>query len=104
MLVARRVMNYGDPMTTTVSVSPKGQMELPEEFRKRKKIKPGTALRVTEVGDGLYVTPLSELTEKELRKSLPPPVRPGARETSEDEKLVQRVIAEYRQEKRWQRR
>ena len=41
-------------------------MELPKDERTR--IKPGTALRVTEVGDGLYVTPLAEPTEKELRE------------------------------------
>ena len=55
-------------MTTTVSVSESGQVELPREFRKRKKIKPGTALRVTEIGDGLYVTPVLEPTERELRE------------------------------------
>ena len=42
-------------MTTTISVSPTRQVELPEAYCKRKKIKPGTALRVTEVGDGLYL-------------------------------------------------
>src|SRR5437016_8716213 len=55
-------------MTTTVNVSQKGQMELPEEFCRRKRIKPGTALRVTEVGDGLYVAPVPEPTEKELKE------------------------------------
>jgi AbrB family looped-hinge helix DNA binding protein len=90
-------------MTTTVSVSPKGQMDLPEEFRRRRGIRPGAALRVTEVGDGLYVTPLPEPSEKELREvivaagSLTRTERPG------DEAMVQRVIAEHRREKRQKR-
>ena len=90
-------------MTTTVSVSRNGQMELPEEFRKRKKIKPGTALRVTEAGDGLYVTPLREPTEKELREVIAAAGSLARRETPEDEAMVQRVIAEYRAEKRRKR-
>lgn len=54
-------------MTTTISVSANGQVGLPAEFLRRKKIKPGTALRVTEVGEELYVTRIPEPNEKELR-------------------------------------
>ena len=104
MLVVRRTMKYGGAMTTTVSVSQKGQMELPEEFRKRKNIKPGTVLRVTEIGEGLYVTPLAEPTEKELRDVIAAAGSLRRRETPEDEELVQRIIAEYRDEKRRKRR
>jgi AbrB family looped-hinge helix DNA binding protein len=91
-------------MTTTVSVSQNGQMELPQEFRKRKKIKAGTALRVTEVGDGIYVTPLTEPTEKELREVIAAAGSLTRSETREDEAMVQRTIAEYREEKRRKRR
>jgi bifunctional DNA-binding transcriptional regulator/antitoxin component of YhaV-PrlF toxin-antitoxin module len=52
-------------MTTTVNVSQRGQAELPRELCRRKKIKPGNVLRVTEVGDGLDVTPIPEPTEKD---------------------------------------
>ena len=55
-------------MTTTISVTTKRQVVLPKLFCERKKIKPGTALRVTEVGDGLYVTPIGEPTEQELKE------------------------------------
>jgi bifunctional DNA-binding transcriptional regulator/antitoxin component of YhaV-PrlF toxin-antitoxin module len=91
-------------MTTTVSVSQRGQMELPEEFRKRKKIKPGATLRVTEVGEGLYVTPLSEPTEKELREVVAAAGSLSRRETRQDEEMVQKMIADYREEKRRKRR
>lgn len=91
-------------MTTTVNVSQKGEVELPEGFRRRKKIKPGAALRVTEVGDGLYVTPLPEPTEKELREVIAAAGSLTRRQTHEDEKMVQDVIAAYRQEKRRKRR
>ncbi len=93
-------MNYSVAMTTTVNVSPKGQMDLPEEFRKRRKIKPGAALRVTEVGDGLYVTPLPEPSEKELREVIAAAGSLTRVETPEDEAMVQQEIAEYRKEKR----
>jgi hypothetical protein len=90
-------------MTTTVSVSPKGLLELPEDFCKRKKIKPGTALRVTEVGDGLYVTPLPEPTEKELREVIAAAGSLTRRQTAEEEVMVQHVIADYRAGKRKRR-
>ena len=87
-------------MTTTVNVSQKGQMELPEEFCKRKKIKAGTALRVTEVGDGLYIAPVPEPTEKELKEVIAIAGSLTRRQTSDDEQMVESVIAEYRNQKR----
>ena len=87
-------------MTTTISVSEKGQVELPEDFCKRKKIKPGTALRVTEVGDGVYVTPVPEPTEKELREVIAAAGSLTRHESLADEKMVQQVIADYRAGKR----
>lgn len=90
-------------MTTTVSVSSRGQVELPEEFCKRKKIKPGTALRVTEVADGLYVTPVPEPTEKELREVIAAAGSLNHRQTPEENEMVENVIAEYRQQKRRKR-
>ncbi|MGA2175072.1 MAG: AbrB/MazE/SpoVT family DNA-binding domain-containing protein [Verrucomicrobiota bacterium] len=90
-------------MTTTVSVSQTGQVELPEEFRRRKKIKPGATLRVTEVGDGLYVTPLTEPTERELRAVIATAGSLTRYQTAEDEEMVREVVAEYRDEKRRKR-
>jgi hypothetical protein len=90
-------------MTTTINVSPKRQMELPKDFCERKKIKPGTALRVTEVGDGLYVTPLPEPTEKELPEVIAAAGSLRRRQTAEEEEIVQQVITDYRAEKRKRR-
>ncbi len=87
-------------MTTTVNVSQKGQMELPEEFCRRKKIKAGTALRVTEVGDGLYVAPVPEPTEKELKEVIAVAGSLTRRQTPDDEQMVESVIAEYRNRRR----
>ena len=75
-------------------------MELPEEFCRRKKIKAGTALRVTEVGDGLYVAPVPEPTEKELKEVIAVAGSLTRRQTSDDEQMVESVIAEYRNQKR----
>lgn len=90
-------------MTTTISVSPKGQVELPEEFCKRKKIKPGTILRVTEVGDGLYVAPVPEPTENELKEVIAAAGSLTRRQTREEERMVRQVITDYRQAKRRKR-
>ena len=91
-------------MTTTISVSTKRQVVLPKQFCDRKKIKPGTALRVTEVGGGLYVTPIPEPTEQELRNVM---ARAGSltrRQTSGEEVLVEGMIGEYRSQKSRRRR
>jgi len=90
-------------MTTTISVSPERQVELPKEYCRRRKIKPGTALRVTEVGDGLYVSPVSEPTEKELKEVIAAAGSLTRRQTPEDEKMVRQVIADYRAERRRKR-
>jgi bifunctional DNA-binding transcriptional regulator/antitoxin component of YhaV-PrlF toxin-antitoxin module len=91
-------------MTTTVSISKNGAVELPEDFRKRKKIKPGMSLRVTEVGDGLYVTPVAEPTVKELREVIAAAGSLVRRQSREEEELVQATITEFRAEKRRKRR
>ena len=44
----------------------KRQVVLPKGMCERKRIRPGTSLRITEVGDGFYVTPVPEPTEAEL--------------------------------------
>lgn len=87
-------------MTTTINVSPKRQVELPKDFCERKRIKPGTALRVTEVGEGLYVTPLPEPTEKELREVIAAAGSLTRRQTPEEEAMVHQVVADYRARKR----
>ena len=90
-------------MTTTISVSPTRQVELPEEFCKRKKIKPGTALRVTEVGDGLDVAPVPEPTQNALKEVIAVAGSLTRRQTREEEEMVRQVIADYREGKRRKR-
>ena len=53
-------------MTTTITVTTKRQVVLPKGMCERKRIQPGTSLRITEVGDGFYVAPVPEPTEAEL--------------------------------------
>jgi bifunctional DNA-binding transcriptional regulator/antitoxin component of YhaV-PrlF toxin-antitoxin module len=90
-------------MTTTINVSQKRQVELPKDFCERKKIKPGTALRVTEVGEGLYVTLLPEPTEKELREVIAVAGSLTRRQTAQEEEMVRQEIADYRAAKRKRR-
>ncbi len=87
-------------MTTTISVTARGQLALPKDFCQRKRIKPGMALRVTEVGGGLYVTPIPEPTEEELKEVLGAAGSLTRRPTAAEEAMVQQVIEEYRAEKR----
>ena len=96
-------MKYFLTMTTTISVSQNGQVQLPAGFCKRKKIKPGMALRVTEVGDGVYVTPVPEPSERELKEVIAAAGSLARRQTAADEAMVQRAIADYRAEKRQER-
>ena len=55
-------------MVTTISVSSKRQVVLPKAFCERKKIKAGTSLRVVEIAEGLYVSPVSEPSAKEMNE------------------------------------
>jgi hypothetical protein len=87
-------------MTTTISVSAERQVELPEDFCRRKRIKPGTTLRVTEVGDGLYVSPLPEPTERELKQVLAAAGSLSRAQTPHEEEMVQSIIRKYRQDNR----
>ena len=87
-------------MTTTISVTTKRQVVLPKTFCDRKNIKPGTALRVTEVADGLYVTPIAQPTERELREVIACAGSLRRRQTPAEEQLVQDLIAEHRGKRR----
>jgi bifunctional DNA-binding transcriptional regulator/antitoxin component of YhaV-PrlF toxin-antitoxin module len=91
-------------MTTTISVSTKRQVVLPKQFCDRKKIKAGTSLRVTEVGDGLYVTPIAEPTENQLQKVIEEAGSLRRQQSPEEEAMVQDVIQEHRKERRTKRR
>ncbi len=80
----------------------KRQVVLPKAMCERKRIRPGTPLRITEVGEGFYVTPVPEPTEAELavvfkaldegRKTRPI--------TVENEAHIQNEIKNYRAEHR----
>jgi bifunctional DNA-binding transcriptional regulator/antitoxin component of YhaV-PrlF toxin-antitoxin module len=91
-------------MTTTISVTSKGQLALPKRFCERKKIKPGVILRVTEVGEGLYVTLLPEPSEQELKEVIEAAGSLTRKQTVEEEAMVEEVIREVRAERRPHRR
>ena len=91
-------------MTTTISVTTKRQVVLPKTFCDRKNIKPGTALRVTEVADGLYVTPIAEPTERELKQVIACAGSLRRRQTPAEQRMVQEMIAEHRGNRRSCRR
>ena len=90
-------------MTTTISVTTKRQVVLPKAFCDRKRIKPGTALRITEVADGLYVTPIAEPTEQELKEVIASAGSLRRQQTPAEEQLVQDLITEHRGKRRSRR-
>ena len=88
-------------MTTTITVTTKRQVVLPKSMCERKRIRPGTSLRITEVGDGFYVTPVPEPTEAELAavfKALDEG-RQKRPITAADEAHIQDEITKYRAER-----
>jgi AbrB family looped-hinge helix DNA binding protein len=87
-------------MTTTISVTTKRQVVLPKTFCDRKNIKPGTALRVTEVAGGLYVTPIAEPTERELKQVIACAGSLRRRQTPAEQRMVQEMIAKHRGNRR----
>ena len=87
-------------MTTTISVTAAGQLVLPKKFCQRKKIKPGTAMRVTEVGEGFYVTPVPEPTEAELAAVLAAAGSLAHSQTDAEEEMVGKIVAAYRADTR----
>jgi bifunctional DNA-binding transcriptional regulator/antitoxin component of YhaV-PrlF toxin-antitoxin module len=91
-------------MTTTIPVSTKRQVVLPEDLCDRKKIKPGTALRVTEGHNGLYVTPIPDPTKKELRDVMAKAGSLTRRQTSAEEAMVEQIIGDYRAQQPRRRR
>ena len=89
-------------MTTTITVTTKRQVVLPKAMCERKNIRPGSSLRISEVGDGFYVTPVPEPTEEELVavfKALDQGRR-GKPITDQDEARIQEEIKTYRAEQR----
>jgi AbrB family looped-hinge helix DNA binding protein len=89
-------------VTTTITVTTKRQVVLPKAMCERKRIRPGTSLRITEVGEGFYVTPVPEPSEAELAevfKALDKGRRTGPI-TAEDGARIQDEIRNYRAELR----
>jgi len=90
-------------MITTVELSDTGQVELPKDFCKKNKIKAGSALRIVEIGKGLYVTAQEEPDLEQLNKLIAESGAPDREATPEEEAMVQRTIDEYRREKKRRR-
>ncbi len=81
-----------------MTVTTKRQVVLPKAMCERKRIGPGTSLRITEVGEGFYVTAVPEPTEAELRAVFKT-LDAGRRTrpiTAADEAEIQEEIKKYR--------
>ena len=89
-------------MTTTITVTTKRQVVLPKAMCERRNIRPGTPLRISEVGDGFYITPIPEPSEQELAMVFRHLDKGGRTRpmTAQDEALIQDEIKRYRKERR----
>lgn len=87
-------------MIATINVSTKRQVVLPKAFCDRKKIRPGTPLRVVEVGNGLYVSPVPEPTAAELRRVLREAGSHSRPQTITEAARVEQVIADVRRRRK----
>ena len=87
-------------MTTTISLTSKRQCVLPKDFCERKRLKPNSPLRVTEIGEGLYITAIPEPTVEEFEQVVKlsggPPTK---RFTKKDERMVLGAIKNIRAKK-----
>ena len=79
-----------------MKVSTGGRMILPESMRKSRGIKPGTALRVTEAGESLLLTPVHPPTEAELAAVIESAGGPGRPETEKSRKQVEAALERVR--------
>ncbi len=89
-------------MTKTITVSSKRQVVLPKAMCERRQIRPGSSLRITELGDGFYITPVPEPTPDELLAVLKEldRGRRARRMSIADERKIQDEIKKYRAERR----
>ena len=87
-------------MFTTVTVTTKRQLVLPKEFCRRARISPGSQLRVTQVGKGLYLAPILPPSEQELRAVIRAAGGPVTREPKDAVQRVKRAIQAVRRERR----
>jgi AbrB family looped-hinge helix DNA binding protein len=89
-------------MTTTITVTTKRQVVLPKAICERRNIKPGTSLRISEVGNGFYITPVPEPSAAELASVFR--LLDGRRHarpiTAQDEAFIQEEIKKHRAVKR----
>ena len=83
-------------MTTMVKIATNGQMTLPVALCKSKQLKPGTALRVTDAGESILLTPVYPPTEEELAVVMEAAGESGLSETPKTRKQVEAALERVR--------
>ena len=69
---------------------------LPETLRKRRGLKPGASLRVTEAGESILLTPVHPPTEEEMTAVIEAAGGPGPAETAKSRRQVEAAIERVR--------
>lgn len=91
-------------MTTTICLTEKRQVVLPKKFCEEARMEPGTSLRVTQIGKGLYITPIPEPSQDEFLAVIKEGGGPGSRMTKADLESVMGAVKTVRKRNRNVRR
>jgi bifunctional DNA-binding transcriptional regulator/antitoxin component of YhaV-PrlF toxin-antitoxin module len=83
-------------MTTTVKMTARGRVALPEALCNSMRLKAGTALRVTEVGENILLTRVFPPSEEELAAVIEAAGEPGPVETLNARKQVEAAVEKVR--------
>jgi AbrB family looped-hinge helix DNA binding protein len=83
-------------MITTVTVTTKRQLVLPKRFCERARIAPGSQLRVAQVGNGLFLSPILPPSERELEEVIRAAGGPVTREPKEAVRKIKRALRSVR--------
>jgi hypothetical protein len=91
-------------VATTIYLTKELHVELPKQFCEQAHIEPGTSLRVTQIGNGLYITPIPEPTEEEFQAVVKASGGPISQMTKENLESVLNATKAVRKRKRNARR
>jgi hypothetical protein len=86
-------------MITNIIVGTKRLVALPKELCDRRRIWPGTALRVIEVEEGIYMTPIAKPTRREMARVMGSAGSRRRLQTTKEEMMVAESIRAYREER-----
>ena len=87
-------------MIATITVTTKRQLVLPKRFCERARIVPGSQLRVSQVGNGLFLSPILPPSEQELEEVIRAAGGPITKEPKNAARKIRRALHAVRRQER----